>query len=627
MFKRRPLRMVAGVVFSVALLSLLGGGIAGADSSAVGWGWASLGSPLPLGGIGGADLNAISCPDASTCAAVGQYGDASGWHGLLLDGAGGAWKATKINPPADWLKDDFGVAPHFYSVSCVSAKSCAAVGEYPTSGSDYAPMLAVKVGRRWRSAAVSAPALSDGPAAGNVPYGPYSGPFPPYGDRRPLPLEKVSCAQICAAVGEYRWGTVHTSVGWRDSTEGLLVVGSGDGQWASLTAPLPGDANSAGPDGLLRDVSCVGTECVAGGSYLDGSGQERALLLTDSNGTWTAAPAPLPANAASTNQDAKVEAISCPAAGKCSAAGSYLDSAGARQALLLTETGGTWSAIEGTLPARPPADPGVRFTALSCSQPGECAAVGWDVGDPFGGESLPLAVAERNGIWDAAVNPALPSDAAPLATSRALGGIQYSLLNTVSCSSPGHCDAGGVYYMKNEDGHPLLAELNGTTWTGAGLPLPTDALSTTFGDSAQGATVRGISCVDPVGCEGVGAYNGPLGRMDHALIVLNGNPMSGVAEAKRATTKGGTASVRVSCIGQTPCKVTFILRTKDRRTVIGTATGTVAAHGTAVIPFVLNARGKLLLKRTPKRSKLASFLNVTERNLVVSNQKPSFKRS
>ena len=180
--------------------------------------------------------------------------------------------------------------------------------------------------------------------------------------------------------------------------------------------------------------------------------------------------------------------------------------------------------------------------------------------------------------------------------------------------------------MTNADSHPLLGDLNGTTWTASGLPLPTDALITTSGDSAQGARVLQLACKPVVGCEGVGTYSGPFGRHDHALILVSGDPVSGVAEAGRATTSGGKASVRVSCIGQSSCKVGFNLRTKDRTTVIGRATGTVAAGGSALIPFSLNSAGNRLLKRTPKKGKLGSFLTVSERTLIVSNQKPLFSR-
>lgn len=623
-FGRRPLRLVVGVVFGVVVLSLLGGGVAGADSSAPGW--AGLGAPLAPGQVSGQDLYAISCPTASRCAAVGDYGSASGVRLLAMEGAGGAWTPATLTPPSDFQPSNTGEIPHLASVSCSSVGNCAAVGSYPTAPDyDYLRrMLVVEVGGVWQGA-VQAPALSDGPAMGTFAAGPEFSPNP--GDQGTLPLQKVSCsAQLCLAVGQYRWGHVHTPQGTRTSTEGLIVSGSGSGDWTSLTAPLPGNANAPGPDASLNDVSCVGSECGAGGMYRDSSGQEQGLLVADSNGTLTAVEAPLPANAATTGQYARVEAISCPAAGECSAAGSYLDSSGASQPLLLSETGGVWSATEGTLPAGTAHDPQTLFFSVSCSQPGECAAVGTDFINPGTIQQVPLAVAERSGSWDHAVNPHLPLDAIPFATNPRLGGGQSSWLNTVSCPSAGHCEAGGTYIMKNTDFHPLLVELNDTSWTAAGIPLPNDALVTTSGDSAQPGSVWGLSCFAGVGCDGVGTYSGPIGHQhDHALIVVSGNPAIGVAKAARATTAGTTAAVTVACLGQSSCGVAFNL--KHGTTVIGRATGTVAAHTRTMIPVALNAQGQRLLRRTPQGSKLQSSLTVTERTLIVSNQKPLFKHS
>jgi hypothetical protein len=625
----RAAKMVFGVVFGVAFLALLGGGVAGADSSAPGW--ASVG--LNKQQTGGWDLVAISCVDASTCTAVGG-------NGLIMDGAGSSWTPTNLTPPADYQPSQYGEITHLDSVSCASATSCAAVGLYTSTSSPYDRMLAVKVNGVWQPA-VQPPALSTGPGSG-IPSGP---PFTTLlGGADTDGLQKVSCtSQLCVAVGQYQWGTVHTSMGYRRSAEALVVSGSGDGQWTSLSAPLPGDANAPGPDAVLSDVSCVGTECGAAGSYRDTTGQTQGLLVTDSNGTLTAVKAPLPANAAASNQYAIVEAIACPAAGECSAAGYYVDSAGVRQGLLLSETGGNWSATEATLPsAMTAADPQAWFTSVSCSQPGECAAVGAD-NVILKTQMVPLAVAERNGSWDNAVNPQLPSDRLPFATNPQLGGGQYSWLTTVSCPSVGQCEAGGTYTMKNTDFHPLLVQLNGTTWTAAGLPLPSDALVTTQGDSAQGATVFGLSCLSGIGCEGVGQYAGPFGS-GNDLLVVNGSPAAGVAKAARATTSVGasgnpavgvarraitsaaTASVRVICLGKSACTVRFVLKTKDRKTVIGQATGTVAAHTSTILHVVLNAKGQMLLKRTPRRSSLPTFLAVTEGTLAVSYQRPVFRR-
>jgi hypothetical protein len=597
---KRRTWIATATVIGVGLLVLGGGGVAGADSSAPGW--AAL-------GMQAGDLHSITCPAASTCVGVGDMGSDSV---RVVDGAGAAWTPTSIGLPGDARTPftDNWDWPHLKSVSCSSADNCAAIGVYSSVNADRAPMIEVKSGGVWQPSAVAIP------VPWNVMY------TQPLGS-----LSSVSCsALICVAVGQYDWWS-----GDHPSTQGLLVSGTGDGTWSTDTAPLPADA-SAAQDTELNGVSCVDSECVVVGRYKDTSGQLQGLLLTYANGAWQAVQAPLPVDAMTGEQDARLDGVDCPVAGSCSAAGSFIRSNGGphgqQRGLLLSETGGVWSATEATLPPGAPTNiPGgdiERFNAIDCSAAGECAAAGYVAAGNSGGESLPLVVAEQGGAWEDVASPALPPGAQPVFSAH---GYEDAGLFTVSCSSPGLCDAAGWYTLKNTDQHALLVELNGDSWSAAALPVPTDAYATPTGqDSLGGSGVFSLSCIDGVGCEGVGGYTDSALGGAGVLIVVNGDPVTGAAKAARATTAHGTASVTVSCIGQSPCDVAFDLRTKNRKTVIGTATGTVAAGDTTVIPVTLNARGKALLKKTPKSQKLASSLEVTEGKLVVSHQRPLFKR-
>ena len=73
---------------------------------------------------------------------------------------------------------------------------------------------------------------------------------------------------------------------------------------------------------------------------------------------WTAAEAPLPAGAAA-NPGVSVTSVTCPSASSCVAVGTYLDSAGNLQGLVLTGSGTSWTAAEAPLPAGAGADPDV----------------------------------------------------------------------------------------------------------------------------------------------------------------------------------------------------------------------------------------------------------------------------
>jgi hypothetical protein len=122
---------------------------------------------------------------------------------------------------------------------------------------------------------------------------------------------------------------------------------SGSG-WTAATAPLPADAaptqkwnpQQEQDATSLEAVACRAVgSCVALGSYTAGSGPADGAIDTLSGGTWGAANAPLPPGASTTNQYAFVDGAVCPAAGNCVAVGYYTAPDGSGQALIETATG------------------------------------------------------------------------------------------------------------------------------------------------------------------------------------------------------------------------------------------------------------------------------------------------
>jgi hypothetical protein len=481
------------------------------------------------------------------------------------------------------------------SVSCYSVGNCLASGSYEA---DYGrnPLLVSETDGTWGSG-WAAPALPSDPSIGS------SNPT----------FVKVSCsAQVCAAVGQV--DTTLTSHGTIDTTEGYIVVGSGD-SWTALLAPLPPDA-AYRAGAVLDDVSCAGAECEAVGHYTTALGDTQGLLLSYTSGSWTASDAPLPGGAATTGQDARVDAVACPGAGKCSAAGSYTDASATQKPLLLSESAGNWSATAGHLPTGSPHNPRPVFKAIDCSRAGDCAAVGFDDADKHHNQVLPLAVAEKGGDWKAAVNPDLPANATALSTNR-----QQAGLLTVSCPAPSRCEAGGFYTAANGSAPALLATFGASGWSaGMEAPLPTDANP---GEN-QAARVFGLSCGDASGCEGVGWYKGPFGQFDRALILGSGNPSVGVAQASRARIVGHTARVPISCRGRTSCSVTLMLaKGTNGKLELGRTTATAKARHSKVVRIKLNAQGLKLL--AGKRS-LSILLSVSQRASLVSAQQLRFRR-
>ena len=124
-------------------------------------------------------------------------------------------------------------------------------------------------------------------------------------------------------------------------------------------------------------VACPSaSSCVAAGSYYDSSGNEQALLVTGSGTSWTAAEAPLPANAAA-DRSAVLDSVACPSASSCVAAGDYADSSGNGQGLLVTGSGTSWTAAEAPLPANAAADPDAGLGSVACPSASSCVAAGY----------------------------------------------------------------------------------------------------------------------------------------------------------------------------------------------------------------------------------------------------------
>ena len=83
-------------------------------------------------------------------------------------------------------------------------------------------------------------------------------------------------------------------------------------------------------------MSCgAAGDCVAGGSYRDGSGHYHAFVVSEKNGVWVSA-VEVPGSAAlNRGGTAGVSSVSCRAAGECAAGGGYQDGSGHYQAFVV----------------------------------------------------------------------------------------------------------------------------------------------------------------------------------------------------------------------------------------------------------------------------------------------------
>lgn len=287
--------------------------------------WTAAEAPLPAG-MSSPELMGVSCVSASQCVAVGYANDAPGVLGeLLLTESGGSWTAVQAPLPAGATQ---GV---LMGVSCVSASQCVAVGSASDDSGNVWDLLLTESDGSWTAADA------------------------PVGVSTRGQLNGVSCwsASSCVATGTYG----DTSV----------VLTESGGSWTAATAPPNADGSSGGE---MRGVSCVSAaQCVAAGYTGNGNGQ----LLTDSGGSWTAAVAPVPDNAASATVE--LTGISCGSASQCVASG--YTPYGAPDGLLLTGSDGSWTAAEAPLPANASTSPASHFVmGVSCVSASRCVAVG-----------------------------------------------------------------------------------------------------------------------------------------------------------------------------------------------------------------------------------------------------------
>ncbi|HUC23284.1 MAG TPA: hypothetical protein VMA73_11305 [Streptosporangiaceae bacterium] len=125
---------------------------------------------------------------------------------------------------------------------------------------------------------------------------------------------------------------------------------------------------AANPLAAVDAISCpTVSQCIAVGSYQDSAGSQQGVLLTWRGTTWTARKAPLPANAG-INPWVSLNAVSCPASSRCTVGGGYENTASTPLGLVLTWSGENRTASEAPTSAS-------DLYAMSCPSVSRCFAV------------------------------------------------------------------------------------------------------------------------------------------------------------------------------------------------------------------------------------------------------------
>ncbi|MGB7051003.1 MAG: hypothetical protein WBG41_05490, partial [Acidimicrobiales bacterium] len=295
-------------------------------------------------------------------------------------------------------------------------------------------------------------------------------------------LVAVSCPTVgnCVATGAYKNGAMDQL--------GFVATESG-GTWTAVPAPTPPGA-AADPEVELISISCPAPgSCAAVGLYEDASGQAAGALLTLSDGTWTAIEAPVPANAAPPVAS-EVTSVSCPATGSCEAVGVY--SGSPENGLLLSLSGGTWTATQAPLPANAAVPNTALIVSVACPAVGNCTATG--AYETTAGTAVPV-IESISGASATPLEAPLPANASSSAGSEGF------LLN-IACPSTSSCEAVGRYSSTAGSGSaPLIDTLSGGSWSAAEAPGSFDPTDNTI--------LAGVSCSWPGSCSAFGLSSSP----------------------------------------------------------------------------------------------------------------------
>jgi hypothetical protein len=395
--------------------------------------WAVITTPLAAAAAGGhgaaqpatappataakatADLTGVSCTSASACTAVG-----STEVGAFAERWNGhRWAIQRTSTP------DSGTA--LSAVSCATPAMCMAVGSAgnPNVGVTLAELWN---GHRW---------------AAQLPV------TPPH---RHAALLGVDCpaATMCLAVGGF--------------SDGLGVAELWNGTaWAIQRLPRVRGAQIT----QLESVSCTApAACTAVGVY---AGLNAGGVVAERwNGTAWAIQATAPG--------ADLPGVSCAAVAACTAVGSAQPPDGYQVNMAMRWNGTRWSVQH---PPNPAHNAGTELSAVSCSSPAACIAVG----NYFQTRGKPgyVTLAER---WSGTAWALLP-------TPRTR---EDSFLTAVSCGSASACMAIGSSF-----GEPLAERWDGARWVTVPVPAPRPV------PLPGSAALTGVSCLSAANCTAVGS--------------------------------------------------------------------------------------------------------------------------
>jgi hypothetical protein len=462
----------------------------------------------------------VSCPAAGSCTAVGS-GDSTA---LVERKLAAGWSTVATPKP---------VGRTLTAVACVSGSDCYAVGTAaPNPQYSRTPLAERWNGTAWSSLAISLP-----PGAVDVTM---------------LGLACTSDA-MCIAVGAQR-----QPASWIP-----LVEQWNGATWSNVATPVPSNSTFS----EFRGVTCTSASaCTAvgddAGPVIGGVGSPSYTMVQRWNGTtWSLVSTPNPASSFTNG----LNAVACPSAMACWAAGYQSDSNGTALPLIERLQNGAWSIV-----VTPAAPSGAALNGIACATTSTCFAVGGTIG------GAPTIERWNGATWAATTGPvstlaylaavscttstscdavgwrssAVSYAAGTLAehwngaswtkmTSVSRPGPQTGQLSDVACTTATSCDAVGTTWSA-----ALAEHWDGTAWSIRPSPNPS---------GATGAALGGLACVTAANCWAVGNFRPQGGGPEQPLAEhWNGTAWSIVA----TPVPGGSSAswlTDVTCTSATNC--------------------------------------------------------------------------
>jgi hypothetical protein len=315
---------------------------------------------------------------------------------------------------------------------------------------------------------------------------------------------------------------------------GARAAASGGSWRTAIEVPGTGALNQSG-DAEIQAMSCAAAgHCSAGGLYTDSTGHEQAFVVSQVNGTWHTAMEVPGTAALNVRGAAATTAVSCASAGNCSAGGSYRGPSG-NHVFVVSQVNGTWQkAIEvpgiGALGRNQIA----WIYSVSCASAGNCIAGGTLIDNS--GSFQAFVVSQANGTWQKAIE-------VPGAAALNQGG--SAQVSSVSCASAGNCIAVGGYTDGSSHSQAFVVSQTGGTWHTA-VEMPGTAALNQGGN----AYTASVSCRSAGNCSAGGSYADSSGhRQPFVVSQVNGIWHTAVeAPGAAALNRGGDALIySLSC--------------------------------------------------------------------------------